>query len=202
MALSSNSYNLETDSSANMCTRYTVLPVNDLTFKRSSPSFPVASLIWCNNGGCNERFTFFKFNHAANGDRVRRAYPRDLRIRSLWIRKRVSLTELLPAHVADFEPRGCFVAGIPAMGLVIFCSLILLISAVLDAFGRNTGCMPSRLPDKLADLERGRRRLPMASGWLKNFDLDEWSAATKRKRMSSVSFSTWEGISMMTFRSR
>lgn len=45
IALSSNSYNLATDSSANTWTRYTVLPVNDLTFNRSSPGFPVASLI-------------------------------------------------------------------------------------------------------------------------------------------------------------
>lgn len=45
IALSSNSYNFATESSADTCTKYTVLPVNDLTFNRNSPVFPVASLI-------------------------------------------------------------------------------------------------------------------------------------------------------------
>lgn len=44
IALSSNSYNFATDSSANTCTKYIVLPVNDLTFNRNSLDFPVASL--------------------------------------------------------------------------------------------------------------------------------------------------------------
>jgi len=58
------------------------------------------------------------------------------------------------------------------MGLAILSWPILLISAELDAFDRNTGCMPTpnRSPDKLADLERGRRRFPVVLSRLKKIN--------------------------------
>lgn len=86
----------------------------------------------------------------------------------------VALTELFFAQVADFEIRGPRLTTERSVTrLEILCSftLMLLISAVLDVFGRNTDCMLKdiRPPGKLADLERGRRRRPIISGWLKKF---------------------------------
>lgn len=85
----------------------------------------------------------------------------------------IILTVLFLAQVADFEPRGCFVAEHPVAGLAILSWPTLLISAVLDAFDRNTDCMPTpnRSPDKLTDLERGRRRLPVVLSRLEKFNL-------------------------------
>jgi len=83
------------------------------------------------------------------------------------------LTILFLAQVADFEPRGCFIAKHSEARLPILSSPILLISAVLNVFDRNTDCVtPSnRPPDELADFERNRKRFSTICGLPGKFNL-------------------------------
>lgn len=82
------------------------------------------------------------------------------------------LTVLFLAQVADFEPRGYFIAKHSEVRLAILSSSILLISAVLNVFDRNTDCIaiPNRSVDELADFERNRKRFSIICDLLEKFN--------------------------------
>lgn len=77
-------------------------PFNDLTFKRSSPDFPLGWLIWCKIGGWN---TDLVLTHLINIDFI--LTPKTIRSNYSWNSFRIYyLTAGLLACVADLEIRG------------------------------------------------------------------------------------------------